>query len=42
MTVFVQASIRKRFPSEDKSKIRAFLPPQHLLWVWGDPGTKPR
>lgn len=38
----LMAGMRKRFPSEDKSKIRAFLPPHHLLWTWGDVGTKPR
>lgn len=31
---------QRRISGTDKSAIRAFLPPQHLLWAWADQGKK--
>jgi len=31
---------QRRISGSDKSKITAFLPPQHLLWTWADVGKK--
>jgi len=36
----INSQLRRISGNVDKSAITAFLPPQHLLWAWSDPGRK--